>query len=128
MEAVALLLALHGLLSQFALFCSETGSLLHTPGSSGTHHADQAGLQLMEILPCLLSARIRGLHHYTRLSLHSYKTQDHQPRDDPTYSGLGPHTSNTNLKNALQACLQPCLMKHFEVPSSQMTLACVKMT
>jgi hypothetical protein len=33
------------------------------------------------------------------LSLLSYRTQEHQPRDGPTHSGRGPLPSITNEKN-----------------------------
>jgi hypothetical protein len=36
------------------------------------------------------------------LSLLSYRTQDHQPRDGPTHNGLGPPSLITNLENALE--------------------------
>ena len=35
------------------------------------------------------------------LSLLSYRTQDHQPRDGTTHNGLGPLTSVTNEEDAL---------------------------
>jgi hypothetical protein len=34
-------------------------------------------------------------------SLLSYRTQDHQPRDGSTHSGLGPPPSITNWENTL---------------------------
>ena len=45
---------------------------------------------------CLLVA----LH--SLLSLLSYRTQNHQPRDAPTHNGLAPPSLITNLKNVLQ--------------------------
>ena len=47
------------------------------------------------------------------LSLFSYRTQKHQPRDGTTHNGVGPFTSITNLENALQAGLQPDLIEAF---------------
>lgn len=38
---------------------------------------------------------------------------EHRTKAGPTHNGLAHLPSITNLKNALQACLQPCLMKHF---------------
>jgi hypothetical protein len=44
----------------------------------------------------------------------SYGTQDNQPRDVTTLSGLDPPPpSISNLKNALQACLKPNLLEAF---------------
>ena len=42
------------------------------------------------------------------LSLLSYRTQNHQPRESSIHSGHGPPTSITN---ALQACLQTNFME-----------------
>jgi len=40
------------------------------------------------------------------LSLLSYRTQDHQPRDGTTHNGLGPPTLITSWENALQLDLK----------------------
>lgn len=48
------------------------------------------------------------------LSILSYKTQGHLPRDGTTHSGLDPPTSIINQKrkkNASQTCLQVSLME-----------------
>ena len=47
------------------------------------------------------------------LSLLSYRTQDHQPRDGTAHSELGPPLSITNERNAFPASLQPDLMEAF---------------
>ena len=47
------------------------------------------------------------------LSLLSYRTQDHQPKDGSTQNGVGSLLSITNLKSVLQACLQPDLLGAF---------------
>ena len=61
----------------------------------------------------------------------SYRTQDHQPGDGATHCGLNLPTSIINQENAQQACLQPSLMRQcflVGAPSSQMTLAWIKLT
>ena len=61
------------------------------------------------------------------LSLLSYRTQDHQPKDGTTHHGLNPPPSVTNEENTLQLEL----MKGFfstEGSSFQVILACVKLT
>ena len=60
------------------------------------------------------------------LSLLSYRTQDRQPRDGTTHSGLGPSPSITKKENALQVCLLPHCIFSTEVPFSLMILVCVK--
>jgi hypothetical protein len=53
----------------------------------------------------------------------SYRTQDRQPRDSTSHSGLGPSPSITNLKNALQLDLIEAFF--LIVPSFQISLVCV---
>ena len=47
------------------------------------------------------------------LSLLPYRAQDYKPRVDTTHNGMDLPTSITNYENALQACLQPCLVEAF---------------
>jgi len=60
------------------------------------------------------------------LSLLSYRTQDHQPRDGTTHNGLGPPPLITNRANALQLGLMEAFpqLRLF----SLITPACVKLT
>ena len=61
------------------------------------------------------------------LSLLSYRTQDHQPRDGTTHSGLGlPHQSLIKKMPLHTAHLYGGIFS-LEAPSSLMTLACVKL-
>lgn len=66
------------------------------------------------------------------LSLNPYTTQDHLSRGSATHRGQGPPTPFVNQENASQAtCLQGQLdgsRFSLEVPSSQITLASVKLT
>ena len=67
------------------------------------------------------------------LSLLSYRTQDHQPRDDSTLNWLGPPISNyeialiSSLRKCLTAGSYGSIFLNLDF-SSQMTLACVKLT
>jgi hypothetical protein len=54
------------------------------------------------------------------LSLLSHRNQNHQPWEGSTHNRLGPHSSITNLKNSPNFTV--------EVLSSQMTIACIKLT
>ena len=47
------------------------------------------------------------------LSLFSYTTQDHQPRDGPTHNGLGPLTSVIFKKIPSRLVHSPILWRHF---------------
>ena len=53
------------------------------------------------------------LAHHNLGSLLSYRTQNYQPRHGTTHNGLDPPPPITNLKNALQACLQLDLMEAY---------------
>ena len=53
------------------------------------------------------------LVHCGLLSLLSYSTKDHQPRDGPIHNGLGLPISMTDEENVLKACLLLSLTEHF---------------
>ena len=61
------------------------------------------------------------------ISLFSFKTQNHQPRNGHTHNGLGPPPLITNSKNALQLDLMEAFFS-INVPSLQITPACIKLT
>ena len=50
---------------------------------------------------------------YGLLSLVSYSTQDHLPRDSTAHSEMGPPTSLINQENVPQACSQVNLLEAF---------------
>ena len=86
-------------------FSPKTGFLcVALPGCPGTHFVNQAGLGLRN-LPASAS-QVLGLKACATtawLSLLSYITQNHQPQDHTTHSGLGSPSSIINLKkNVLQ--------------------------
>ena len=56
----------------------------------------EAGTDAEDVEECCLLLLLFSLHGL--LSLISYRTQDHLPRDGTTYGGLGPSSLITNLK------------------------------
>lgn len=53
------------------------------------------------------------LAHHGLFILFSYRFQSHKPRNGTIYNGLCPSPSINNLKNTLQAFLQPEIRRHF---------------
>ena len=70
---------------------------------------------------CLLLA------HHGLLSLLSYRTHDHQPRDGTTQHRLGPPPSITNFKRCSTTGFYGGIFST-EAPSLVMTVACDKLT
>jgi len=58
---------------------------------TGTHAGQEAGADAEAMEGCFLLLASPG-----SLSLLSYRTQDHQPRDGTTHHGLGPPTLTTS--------------------------------
>ena len=64
------------------------------------------------------------------LSLLSYNTQGHEPREGTTHNDLGPFPQSQIRKMSDRLAYSPSYVGSFstEAPSSLMTLACVRLT
>lgn len=72
---------------------------------------ERAGTWMQELMQRPWRSTAYWIAPHDLLSLLSYTTQCHQPRDGTTLHGMRPATSNINQKITLQACLQANLMR-----------------
>ena len=96
---------------------------------SQDRNTNRAGTWREKMMQRLWRGATYWLAHHSLLSLFSYRTPGHQPRESITHSTLGPSSSITNLKKCSTGL--PTTQSHrviflIEVLSSQMTLACHK--
>jgi len=106
------------------VYSAYTSTLLLISKGRWDRNSNRTGSWRKELRQRLWSGTAYCLAPHVLLSLLSYRTQDHQPRNGAAHSGPGsPHQS-------LRKCPTAGSYGHMfttEVPSSLMTLACVKL-